>query len=82
MSPPPPSVYLALPPDLAKHVAVAVAVAEAAGVQVAGMEVEEGEAEIETGAPETMGKAVAKLSQGPWRGPERFQSRVTASDQK
>ncbi len=68
------SVYLALPPDLAKDKA-------AVAVQVAGMEDEEGEEEeIEIGMAEE--QRVARLSLGPWQGPERTPSQVTPSSQR
>lgn len=56
--------------------------AAAVGVQVAGMEDEEGEVEIETGTADAMGKAVARLSQGPWPVPERVQSLAKASGRR
>lgn len=70
-----PTVYLALRPDLAKD--------EAVVVEMAGMEVAEGEeVEIETGTAEAVGKAAARLSQGLWQGPVHAQVQVTASGRR
>lgn len=68
-----------VPADLAEDEA---AVLAAAAVQVAGMAVEEGEVEIEAGTAEAAGKALARLSQGPWQGPVRAQSQVMASGRR
>ena len=80
-----PSVYLALPPDLAEDVAVVVG----AAIQVEEEEEEEGEEEegeeeeeIEPGIAEVVGEAAARFFQGPWQGPVHAQSQVTASGRR